>query len=296
MLANGIIPFLSVEGPSQPIFIIGCGRSGTTIFGTALSKHSKVCYLNERRDLWSSAYPETDIWTEKATARNGKMVLTAADAEIRKSRKLRRLFLLETVKTQKPILVEKLPINNFRLQFIHSIFPDARFIHIFRNGLEVARSIEKLSEKGKWFVPNSYKWNQLVQLAKTGKDTATLPELCTSYFDKGLLEWRLSTETAVSFLKGLSEDCFLEISYDDLTGEPVNTIERVLSFIGIENEPPVTNFVRDSIARRTDKLGNIPLSEKARIIGGELLPLSMTDGNGKGLTRLPKTPTVAATR
>ena len=34
-----------------PVFIIGCGRSGTTILGETLSKHSKIKYLNERRDL-----------------------------------------------------------------------------------------------------------------------------------------------------------------------------------------------------------------------------------------------------
>ncbi|MBN1225030.1 MAG: sulfotransferase [Candidatus Aminicenantes bacterium] len=42
----------------------------------------------------------------------------------------------------KPVLIEKLPINNFRLNLILRIFPDARFIHIYRNGLEVARSMD----------------------------------------------------------------------------------------------------------------------------------------------------------
>ena len=36
----------------SPVFIIGCGRSGTTILGDTLSKHPKIEYLNERRDLW----------------------------------------------------------------------------------------------------------------------------------------------------------------------------------------------------------------------------------------------------
>jgi hypothetical protein len=34
------------SGVSHPIFIIGCGRSGTTIFGTALSRHKDITYLN----------------------------------------------------------------------------------------------------------------------------------------------------------------------------------------------------------------------------------------------------------
>ena len=49
----------------NPVFIIGCGRSGTTILGNTLSNHPKIKYLNERRDLWHKAYPEFDIWSGK---------------------------------------------------------------------------------------------------------------------------------------------------------------------------------------------------------------------------------------
>ena len=45
----------------QPVFLIGCGRSGTTILGTTIGKHESITYLNERRDLWHQAYPEFDI-------------------------------------------------------------------------------------------------------------------------------------------------------------------------------------------------------------------------------------------
>src|SRR5690606_33383867 len=142
----------------RPIFILGCGRSGTTIFGTTLSQHRDITYLNERRDLWHQAYPIADIWSEQGKARGGKMKLTAADASPDKSALLRTLFYRQTIKTSRPVLVEKLPINNFRVEFIQAIFPDARFIHIYRNGLEVANSIKKMSEAGKWFASNQYKW------------------------------------------------------------------------------------------------------------------------------------------
>ncbi|TVL96873.1 MAG: hypothetical protein CV087_23140, partial [Candidatus Brocadia sp. WS118] len=213
MLIGNVYSGFPFKGISNPIFIIGCGRSGTTILGTALSKHKKVTYLNEPRLLWRSCYPETDIWSKKAAARNAKLVLTASDAKIRKSKKLSRLFRFETIITRKPVLIEKLPINNFRLQFISTIFPDARFIHIYRNGLEVARSIEMSNG---WYSKNPYRWNQLVQFASLSGDTSVLPELCTSDKYKGLLEWRLSTETAVNFLKTLSKESFYEISYDSL--------------------------------------------------------------------------------
>jgi hypothetical protein len=284
MFARFFAWFSPPKLPHPPVFVIGCGRSGTTIFGTALSQHSRVTYLNERRDLWFAAYPESDIWTDQAAARQGKMVLTAADAHEGKSAKLLKLFAREVARTRRPVLVEKLPINNFRLPFLRAVFPDAKFIHLHRNGLEVARSIEKLSESGEWFGNHPYKWDQLVQVARSKPETAALPGMCTDYFDQGLLEWRLSTEAAVAFLRVLPRESYHELSYASLIHDPITTIHQVLSFIGISPEPAVETFVQEKIARRTDRLDTKRLSEKEKQIGGALLPLSMAADPTTGLT------------
>lgn len=274
----------SNEVITRPVFILGCGRSGTTIFGTTLSQHNNITYLNERRDLWCEAYPETDIWTDQATARNGRMHLTSEDTNNLKSQKLRRLFHTETIRTSSPVLVEKLPINNFRIQFIHSIFPDARFIHIYRNGLEVARSIKNISDRGGWFGANEYKWKQLSDYAKKNHDTAELPELCDSYYYKGLLEWRLSTESAVNFLSTLPKDKYMEISYATFSGKPVDTIRRVLTHIGVSDDSSVIEFADKNISRRTTNLENNPLTDTELKLGGKLLSTSMDSTGSKGLT------------
>src|SRR5690349_9110008 len=127
---------LPIQGCRDPVFIVGCGRSGTTALGTALSKHRQIAYLNERRHLWFAAYPETDIWTTHAACRKGKLVLTAADADVTRSERLRRLFRCHAMLAGRPLVVEKLPINAFRLEFLQAVFPEARYIHIYRNGLE----------------------------------------------------------------------------------------------------------------------------------------------------------------
>lgn len=276
---------MPVKGISRPVFILGCGRSGTTILGTTLSKHSKVTYLNERRDLWFAAYPETDIWTAKATARNGKMILSAEDTEIRKSKKLHKLFWMETIMPNRPIFIEKLPINNFRLDFINTIFPDALYIHIYRNGLEVASSIEKIADTGRWFGANKYKWNQLVNIANEKTQTMPLAELCASNYDKGLLEWRLSTEAAVNFLNDLPRDRFLEVSYYNLTNKPTDVIEQIFSFIGVDNETDVAKFANEKISRRSKKINGESISEKEKIIGGDLLKISLNNENNSGLSK-----------
>jgi LPS sulfotransferase NodH len=282
-IARNIYSILPFPGISSPVFIVGCGRSGTTILGNSLSKHGRITYLNEPRSSWFSAFPETDIWTSKARSRNGKLFLTEADVDIRRGRKLSRLFRLATIVKGRPILIEKLPINSFRLNLIQKIFPDARFVHIYRNGLEVARSIEKASEKGGWFGVSSYKWDLLVDYAWNSDETKNLPELCTTPYDKGLLEWRLSTEAAVGFLRRLPDAAFLEVNYDEFIDNPVETISKILVFIGVDRDPDVETFVSGNVARKSSRLDSEKVSEKEQMIGGALLQLS-ADG-GKGLTR-----------
>jgi hypothetical protein len=265
----------SGQGVSIPVFIVGCGRSGTTILGTALSKHDRITYLDERRDLWISAYPQTDVWTAKASARGGKIKLAASHGNAQRSRELRRAFRLELARSGRPVLLEKLPINSFRLEFIESIFPDGRYIHIHRNGVEVAKSIERFCAQKQWFGADQYKWQQLSEVANMRTATSELPRLCKTDFEKGLLEWRLSTEEVVRFLSTLPETRWCEISYDEMTTSPVSSIERILSFIRLASHPAIIEFARNSIFRRTAKVEHISLSERQRQIGGPLLPFSI---------------------
>src|SRR5207244_5106722 len=116
----------------SPVFILGCGRSGTTILGNLLAQHPSVTYLHEHRPLWTSAYPETDIWSEHAITRRGKLAFTESDVNPRKKRALRKIFELELQKLRRPILVEKLPINNLRLLFIFKNISDYIFINVLR--------------------------------------------------------------------------------------------------------------------------------------------------------------------
>ena len=245
-----------------------------------MSRHRQVTYLNEPRNLWASAFPETDIWTTKASSRNGKLVFSAADAGQKKGEIIRRLFRFETIKSGKPVLIEKLPINTFRLNFIYQLFPDARFIHIYRNGLEVARSIEKCCEKEAWFGSHSFKWNLLVEYALSGDDTKHLPALCSTYFDKGLLEWRLSTEAAVQFFRRLGPNVFFELNYDELLKNPVKTLSQLLEFLDLEEDSEVQKFASENLFRKSREIGQRQLSEKEQIIGGALLPLSIDRENG----------------
>ena len=87
---------LPVPGISRPTFIVGCGRSGTTVLGTALSKHKDVTFLNEPRHLWFCAYPETDVWMPHLGL-EGSLFLGERDVDPKKTKRLSRLFRIETI-------------------------------------------------------------------------------------------------------------------------------------------------------------------------------------------------------
>lgn len=268
-LSYSVLPF---PGISRPVFILGCGRSGTTIIAKSLSIHSKVAYLNEPRNIWYSCYPITGIWLKYTKSYNGKMILDESDVETKRTRKLSRMFRFRTITSRKPVLIEKLPINNFRLKFIYKMFPDARFIYIHRNGIEVARSIEKCSLEGRWFgSANSGNWRQLVTYANSRDDTFGLPELCGDYYKKGLLFWNLSTKTALEFLYGLPGDTYHEVSYDTFVDNPVEVIGGIIRFLRLEEEETVNRFVRNNVSRRSEKIDMNSITEQDRLIGGERL-------------------------
>jgi hypothetical protein len=261
---------LPTPGIRKPVFIIGCGRSGTTILGKALSLHPAITYLNEPRHLWFRAYPETDIWSGRAEGGAGKLLLTAADANPAGTRKLSRLFRLETLRTRRPVLVEKLPANSFRLAFIQGMFPDARYVHILRDGLEVARSIEKRVPQG-WFGAGDCKWKLLAEYASGREETRPIPDRCADGYERGLLEWRLGTEAVLDFFGRLSAESRYEIRYDRLVADPVRAIGDCLSFLGLEGSRAVDDFARENIRRRSERRSAAALTAREDFIAGKLL-------------------------
>lgn len=262
-------------------FIIGCGRSGTSILGTLISQNPEVLYLREPRDLWRKAYPQTDIWSKDAKTIGSKLVWTENDIDTTKSNILLDSFDQMLKQQNKNILMEKLPINTFRLSFIDKIFPDARYIHIFRNGLEVAKSIEERCINGKWFGKEKYKLIKLIEYAKSKEETEYIPDICESYFDKGLMEWRLSIESTVDFLKKIDKSRYMEISYSALTNHTNESIERIFAFIGLEIPNEIFQFAKENIKPKSYSPDRFIINEKTLKIGGPLLSYFLNSENTK---------------
>jgi len=253
----------------RPVFIIGCGRSGTTVLGQVLGRHPSLAFLNEPRNIWLYE-PRTDIWSARARARGGRLGLSADDVQPSAAARIRRAFAAEVRLQRAERLVEKLPINAFRVGWLAGMFPDALFLHLIRNGLDVAASIARHSERAAWFGVEDYKWRLLVEHAGE-RGEADLVELCTDDFRRGLLEWRLSVVTALDALARLAPERQLEIRYERLVERPVEVCQRIEAFVGIGHEPAMAAFARAELGRRSPPPDPIALPPDARRIAGELL-------------------------
>lgn len=243
----------------RPVFLVGCGRSGTTILGQTLGHHPSVTYLEEPRDIWEQAYPETDIWSAEATTRNGRLFLDGNDCTETKNEQLRLLFADEVARTGRPRLLEKLPENCFRMGLIKRIYPDALFLHIVRDGIDVADSIARACRDSKaagpdwpdWYGVNDYKWDQLVAYAQRFTLSRGLPVLCASDFDRGLLEWRLSISAAKGFFATLPESDYLEVRYERLVRDAVAVLRDIEVFLGVAPSEQIRAFALVNIERRS---------------------------------------------
>ncbi|TVR98222.1 MAG: sulfotransferase [Rhodospirillales bacterium] len=105
-------------------------------------------------------------------------------------------------------LVIKNPVYTARIAMIRQIFPDARFIHVYRNPYEVFRSMQNFFEK------------LLEQFALQDYDGLAIDELILATYDRMM-------QAVIADSDGLPEDVFVEIRYEDLERDPIAELARV---------------------------------------------------------------------
>jgi hypothetical protein len=113
-------------------FIIGSPRSGTTVLGEILDGHKNISQWYEPYFVWD--------WYFRNSPHDER---TAEDATLKVQKQIYADFTNYKKKIGSKIVVDKSPRNSLKISFILKIFPKARFIHIVRDGRDVALSMHK---------------------------------------------------------------------------------------------------------------------------------------------------------
>ncbi len=114
------------------VFIVGSPRSGTTILGELLDKHRWISQWYEPYFIWDHFFRR---------APNDERIETDASPKIREW--IYQNFIRYKTRKNCFVLVDKSPRNSLKIPFILKIFPQAKFIHLLRDGRDTTLSINK---------------------------------------------------------------------------------------------------------------------------------------------------------
>ena len=112
-----------------PVFVLGMPRSGTSLAEQILASHPSIFGAGEM-DFWNAL-----MRTRESVLRKGLL-----DADARDKIAADYLKLLETRAGDRLRVIDKTPVNSDYIGVIYSVFPNARFIYMERDPIDVCLS------------------------------------------------------------------------------------------------------------------------------------------------------------
>ncbi len=242
----------------KPIFILGTGRSGTTILGIVLSMHREVGYLNEPKAIWHVIHPYEDIIGNYSRG-EARYRLAAEDATDEMRQRAAQMFGAYLTVTRSKRIVDKYPELIFRVDFVRTLFPDARFIFLARNGWDTCHSIANWSqrlgiqvngEKHDWWGVNDRKWKLIAeQLVKTDSAFAEIADEAKGFerhLDRAAIEWTVTMQEGFRLLQE-SSDCIHLLRFEDLTAESDAALAELCDFCELPPDNTFREYARQTL-------------------------------------------------
>jgi hypothetical protein len=235
------------------LYVIGCGRSGTTIFSHCLGRHRDIAELNEPLHIWCATTAKADIMSPFASLVQGLCRLDRSHAD-EGARARYRAMVDYQVKRTSPVVCDKLPLNTFRVDYINAVCPDAKFIFLQRSPRAVARSIELCAKRDRvWWGFNDYKWRAIRHYTESRPDLQPVLTHAVDDYYRGLVEWRVGHELAKEDLSKLGADRYIEVRYEDFVADPKGVLERSFTFGGMPTDDDATAFAANEVTFKSAK-------------------------------------------
>ncbi|MFB6274119.1 MAG: sulfotransferase [Salinibacter sp.] len=259
----------------RPVLIIGAARSGTKVLRRMLAASPHCAVV---------PYGIPAVWKQGNESHpNDALPRTACSDETAK-RIRRTITQLADGSAKASLLVEKTSANTLRVPFVQRVFPEARFIHLVRDGVDVVESARRrwqtrpglayLLRKAlflRWIGVRQglrylWRWGR-----NGGSESSRLwgphyPGMKTDVAERPLLhvcalQWRACTKAALDALGGLSDDRVFSLRYETLVSNP-DTVNRVADFMGISSSPSMQDFYQTTIHDSFVGRGRQRLSEE----------------------------------
>jgi hypothetical protein len=252
-------------GDRVPVFfVVGLAKSGTTWLMKTLDAHPEVLCKGEgrffgeeyRREVLAQTQTKQQpsslynallgseylrLWIERSVwSRDGD-----PDEHIRDLVRLATDYFLEEElsKSGKKVVGDKTPLLGPKfVEEIHEIYPEARVIHIIRDGRDQAVSfIHQQGNRAKRGRTHRLSTEELARSEAYRRSPQELAETGEGMFAEKTLRkaaenWDLRVGQAVEDGPALFGDRYTEVRYEDLLEHPKEEVERLLGFLGVDTE------------------------------------------------------------
>lgn len=203
---------LSARSDMDAVFIGGCGRSGTSLFKEVLSRHPVLAcgpetslfglpfYLPNMSEMWGIPISELRVMQDESSN-----LVSFAE-------RFAHRFLTEESKRR---WVEKTPNNIRAIGKLLTWFPNARFVHVIRDGRDVVCSLRHHPKRR---IVNG----KVVPVHRNNPVSITAKR------------WVEDTAAGLAYR---GHPRVIEVRYEALVSEPARIFREVCDFIGEEFDP-----------------------------------------------------------
>ena len=129
-----------------------------------------------------------------------------------------------------------------RLGFLHQVFPEAKFLHVVRDGRAVANSLVQMPWWYGYLGTSNWKFGALPDAYQQQWDASG-----NSLVVLAGLEWKLMMDAFDRTKNLIPADRWMELRYEDMVEQPRTSTKRALEFVGLDWTPKFeSNFQRHS--------------------------------------------------
>jgi hypothetical protein len=222
------------------VFFVGCPRSGTTVFQRMADSHRKLAIVGElhwvprwwirrrgitadgmvtpelvRRVIAHAHFNRLGLTAEQVSA------LVAGDTQMHYAEFVSRLLDLHGETKGKRHVGIKTPQYVLHAPTLHALWPEARFVHLVRDGRDVALSL--------------LDWRR-AQPSLRAAPWSEDPVVSTALF------WESHVRLGLEAASVLGSERYLEIRYERLVADPERECRRLCDFLGLAYDPGMLRF------------------------------------------------------
>lgn len=248
--ARAVLAGMSPQAVRQmmraPVFVVSAPRAGSTLLFEALSKHEGVWTIGGESHGVYRAFPHLRAENNRfdsgslhrchATEETVELMPACFLALLRDHRERPLMSLPPQSRPAAVTFLEKTPRNALNIPFLLSVFPDARFIYLYRDPCEnIASLIEAWQvglETGRFVTFRDLPgwdrkaWCFLLPPGWRGMVNRSIAEIAA-------FQWAASNNAIVSNLRSLPPERFRSLSYKELITDPAAVLERMCRFAGV---------------------------------------------------------------